>query len=38
MAFAIAALVSEGTTVIKDSACVEISFPDFFETLKRVAG
>ena len=38
MAFAIAALVAEGTTVIKDSSCVDISFPDFFETLGRVAG
>ena len=38
MAFAIAALVAEGTTVIKDSSCVDISFPDFFETLQRVAG
>jgi 3-phosphoshikimate 1-carboxyvinyltransferase len=38
MAFAIAALVAEGTTVIKDSSCVEISFPDFFQTLERVAG
>ncbi len=38
MAFAIAGLVAEGTTVIKDSSCVEISFPDFFATLARVAG
>ncbi len=38
MAFAIAALVAEGTTVIRDSACVDISFPDFFDTLARVAG
>ena len=38
MAFAIAALVAEGTTTIKDSSCVDISFPDFFETLQRVAG
>jgi len=38
MAFAIAALVAEGTTVIKDSSCVDISFPDFFDTLARVAG
>ncbi len=37
MAFSIAALVAEGTTVIKDSSCVDISFPDFFETLGRVA-
>src|ERR1017187_2689047 len=38
MAFAIAGLVAEGTTVIKNSSCVDISFPDFFETLERVAG
>ena len=38
MAFAVAALVAEGTTIIKDSSCVDISFPDFFETLQRVAG
>ena len=37
MAFAIAGAVAEGTTVIKDSSCVDISFPDFFETLQRVA-
>jgi len=38
MAFAVAALVAEGTTTIKDSSRVDISFPDFFETLQRVAG
>ncbi len=38
MAFSVAALVAEGTTTIKDIACVDISFPDFFETLQRVAG
>jgi len=38
MAFAIAALVAEGTTTIKDSSCVDISFPEFFDTLERVAG
>ncbi len=37
MAFAVAGLVAEGTTVIKDGACVEISFPDFFDVLGRVA-
>jgi 3-phosphoshikimate 1-carboxyvinyltransferase len=36
MAFAVAGLVAEGTTVIRDSACVDISFPDFFESLNRV--
>jgi 3-phosphoshikimate 1-carboxyvinyltransferase len=38
MAFAIAALVAEGTTVIQDCSCVDISFPGFFDTLARVAG
>jgi 3-phosphoshikimate 1-carboxyvinyltransferase len=38
MAFAIAALVAEGNTSIKNSSCVDISFPDFFATLQRVVG
>ena len=33
MAFAIAGLMAEGTTVVRDSACVEISFPRFFDVL-----
>lgn len=37
MAFAVAGLVAEGTTTIRDAACVEISFPDFFEALGRIA-
>ena len=37
MAFAVAGLVAEGTTVIRDSGCVEISFPSFFEVLDRIA-
>ncbi len=36
MAFAIAGLIAQGVTVIRDSACVDISFPNFFETLDRV--
>ena len=36
MAFAIAGLVAQGTTTIRDSACVDISFPGFFEELGRV--
>jgi 3-phosphoshikimate 1-carboxyvinyltransferase len=36
MAFAVAGLVAEGTTLIRDSSCVDISFPNFFETLERV--
>ena len=38
MAFAVAGLMAEGTTVIRDSGCVDVSFPEFFETLSRVAG
>lgn len=37
MAFAVAGLVADGTTTIKDSSCVDISFPDFFDVLQRVA-
>jgi 3-phosphoshikimate 1-carboxyvinyltransferase len=36
MAFAVAGLVAEGTTVIRDSGCVDISFPGFFDELERV--
>jgi 3-phosphoshikimate 1-carboxyvinyltransferase len=36
MAFAVAGLIAEGTTLIRDSGCVDISFPGFFETLERV--
>ncbi len=37
MAFAVAGLVAEGSTTIKDAACVDISFPGFFDALARVA-
>lgn len=37
MAFAVAGLAAEGTTLIRDSGCVDISFPEFFETMGRVA-
>jgi 3-phosphoshikimate 1-carboxyvinyltransferase len=33
MAFAVAGLVAQGDTLIKNSACVDISFPNFFKTL-----
>ena len=33
MAFSVAGLVSEGTTVIEDESCVNISFPGFYEDL-----
>jgi len=36
MAFTVAGLVAQGTTVIRDSGCVEISFPRFFESLAQV--
>ena len=38
MALAVAALGAEGETVIKDSECVGVSFPDFFRTLERLRG
>jgi 3-phosphoshikimate 1-carboxyvinyltransferase len=38
MALAVAALGAEGDTVIKDSECVAVSFPDFFKTLERLRG
>lgn len=34
MAFAIAGLIADGTTEIKDSECVDVSYPAFFETLE----
>ena len=36
MAFAIAALRAEGETVIRNSACVAISYPGFFADLEKV--
>lgn len=38
MALAVAALGSEGDTVIRDSECVAVSFPEFFATLDRLRG
>lgn len=38
MALAVAALGAEGDTVIRDSECVGVSFPDFFTTLERLRG
>jgi 3-phosphoshikimate 1-carboxyvinyltransferase len=37
MAFAMAGLMADGTTVVRDSACVEISFPRFFDVLAEHA-
>lgn len=36
MAFAVAGLLADGETSIKDPKCVDISFPGFFETLEAV--
>lgn len=36
MAFAIAGLLAEGETIIDNSECVSISFPNFFEHLQRI--
>jgi len=36
MAFSIAGLVSEGTTTILEADAVDISFPGFYETLRRL--
>jgi len=36
MAFAVAGLVAQGTTMIRGADCVEISFPGFFDVLARV--
>lgn len=35
MSFSIAALAAKGETVIKDSQCVDVSYPTFFETLEN---
>lgn len=36
MSFAIAALLADGTTTIQDSDCVNISYPSFYEDLKKL--
>jgi 3-phosphoshikimate 1-carboxyvinyltransferase len=37
MAFAVAGLGAEGATIIRDSECAAVSYPQFFETLDRLA-
>lgn len=37
MAFAVAALGAEGNTLIRDAGCAAVSYPTFYEDLKRVA-
>jgi 3-phosphoshikimate 1-carboxyvinyltransferase len=36
MAFAVAGLAADGETRIHDAGCADVSFPGFFETLRRV--
>lgn len=36
MAFSIAALLAEGDSVIEDTACVGVSFPEFFSLLESI--
>jgi 3-phosphoshikimate 1-carboxyvinyltransferase len=36
MALAIAALGAQGDTVVRDSECVGVSFPEFFKTLEKL--
>jgi len=38
MAFSAAALAAEGDTTIHEAEAVDISFPGFYEMLKRLAG
>jgi 3-phosphoshikimate 1-carboxyvinyltransferase len=38
MAFAVGGLVAQGTTLIRGSDCVDVSFPDFFDVLASVTG
>jgi len=38
MAFSVAALVADGTTVISDAGAADISFPGFFDRLRELAG
>jgi len=37
MSLSVAALLAEGTTVINNASCVDISFPGFFEEVRRLA-
>ncbi|MGH9602753.1 MAG: hypothetical protein ACRD24_10240 [Terriglobales bacterium] len=37
MAFAIAALCADGETTIRGSEAAQVSYPEFFEVLERIA-
>jgi 3-phosphoshikimate 1-carboxyvinyltransferase len=36
MAFSIASLFADGESIIKDSECVNISYPDFYSDLEQI--
>jgi 3-phosphoshikimate 1-carboxyvinyltransferase len=36
MAFAVAGLFASGDTFIDGAACVDVSFPGFFDSLRRI--
>ena len=36
MSFAVASLVAEGTTTIKDAECLNISYPEFYGDLESL--
>ncbi len=38
MAFSVAALIADGDCVIEDAGAASVSFPEFFDTLRRAAG
>jgi len=38
MAFAVAALVAGGRTVLDDAACIDVSYPGFLQSLDRLTG
>ena len=38
MSFAVAGLAAKGETVIQDASCADISFPGFYDILKRISG
>ena len=38
MALSVAALAAEGDTMIRDSECVGVSFPEFFTTIEKLRG
>lgn len=37
MAFTIAGLCADGDTIIQDSQCVDVSYPEFFDTLGQIS-